>query len=323
MSVAGGNRPAAAVNPALADRYAKTASAVRTSHGTMSAVQLKPPERHGVKRVDPTDDEKRHVAALRDVGGKQKEMIPEVVGEAWARDKTPYVVMHDAHLGIMGMKIYREAAAEASAAIWSGQTPAPWMVYNEGRPYTPPEQFQEQQKIAAIADAPVAADDELGLFDEDTPAPVETAAAVPAADQSELVQKLQAAVREARKDAANMKEAYELEKEKRQQVFEHTYNTIIDIEGFGEIEGSCDYYAIRGDVLVLGYDNAAKRQIANPRPAPDKSVAQFVMEIMDGTTRHVFELAAPFDSRFTFDAAGASGVTFQQFMILQHKPVTA
>jgi hypothetical protein len=318
MGNGAGNSPVGGINPGLSGNY-KTASSAAQRAG-MGAVHLGQRGRHGVKTVQPTEAERNEIAVIRKVGGGEKVVVPSVVGAGIASGKLPYVVIHNSDAGIMGLKVYREAFSEANVMVWNNQMPEAWMLYREGQAYQPSAKFKVQQAKAAAAEPlstaavnPYNDDDEVPLIAQSITTPPDVSVEpTPSAGSAALQAQIDA-----------LKAKLHAATERAKTAFSGSYDTTLVIEGFGELEGTCDHYEIKGSVLMLAYDNDAKRNIPNPKPEAGKQVAQFVMEIKDGNTKHVLELAAPFDSKFTFAGAGTAGVTFQQFMILQHQAVTA
>ena len=319
--VSGGNRQfgsARVANSGGVPSMRKTGSG--SAHGMGDVILRGGMARHGVRRVTPTEKEREDFATIRKTGKGDRVMVPEVVGEAIIKSRSPWVRINELDRGI-SVKVYRECSPEAQVLVWNGRQLPDWMVHTEGKAFSPPPGWQEALARGEILDGRETTKQASVTLDDDddepligsklpTQAPDTAAAATDIAPYQRKIAKLEAKLAE-----------YEAAEKKRQGAFTPC-KAIIDIEGFGEVETTVDWYQHKSDVLIVAYDGAAKRNILNPKPQGDQSVAQFIMEIHDGSKRHVFELAAVFDSRFSFPARG-EGITFQQFLILRHESVQA
>ena len=284
----------------------------------------------GVKRQLHTDEERDHFARVRKTGAGDVVMTPKDVGRGIANSMSPWAAITDVE-SQGRVRVFRECKMEAAALIWQGGQVPDWMLWAEGKEYNPPSEFEGGTLEAEASgntknayDTPLIGPDPgpLGTGQTQTQAQQVTGTAQQAYEHTATTARLQQKI--ASLEAANQQLTTQVQQlQTRATSAFKPHKATIDIEGFGEVETTVDWYAITGDVLSLAYDMSKQRNILSPKPAAGSAVAQFILELHDDDEKHVFELVAAYSSRVEFPAAGPAGAPFQQFLISRHQIVSA
>lgn len=287
--------------------------------------------RHGVSRKAWTSTELENLQSIKSNGKGARFLIqPKIVGEGsqFNNGASPWVRIHDNDVG-HAWKVWRHFANEAQAYIWNGSAPPAHMIYNPNDPV----QVQQAMEWARLRDTNLAKEAELRgtavgqapLISQQKPQAAATAQSpaaptpgypsptnvapgapqAPVAAAPELLAKL---------DSLTAQIA-ELSKPKASP-FEQS-KVVFEVPGFGDLEATVDFVQCDGAMLVIGYDQAAGRNIFTPRPPDGAASIKLSLVHHHKRGKTTYEVQAMAGFRFTLPFIGDGGATFQIFVVLQ------
>lgn len=273
-------------------------------------------ESSGIKKQLPTDDERHYYSRIRKTRGGDVMMVPKVVGKGIANSKPDWVGISDGDTQAR-IRVFRDVQMEAAILVWNGEQVPNWMLWAEGKELVRPNE------TAASTSTPISADEPLiksAAQQQRAPAPLSNPAI--GSQPAEVIDPmLRAENQRLQQQVAELQGRLQEYQVKENALEPH--RIIIEIDGFGEVETTADWYKITDNVLTLAYDIAKQRNVMTPRPKDGHAVSQFVLELHDGDKRHLFDLVATYNSKVDLDPAGRAGLTIQQFMIARHQEIKA